>query len=382
MSEQNKYTIPEEYKETFETGLITAITQKSAGISRVAKQVSCNGKYHEMESIGTLSITERTQRHEAKPQGQEPLLGNRRYYPNMFAGNAWMSEDDFTLKGRLPIVLNTLHDGLAAAAEPLPDRVMLGVTDPSEDHLGNCLIASIGTNTLSTEAGLKSPYGGRRQGIMGINWTGLDGTEPEELPQQPMIGDTLASSYTDYSSGVKGLNLRKTNVLPINFTTDGTNVETDITEAKLRRIRTILAMKNIVTGMGEFCMAVTPLQMEKMMSSEHFVNALYRNSLHAQEDGTYLSSMLGIRFLVTPDVPIVNIGTSGAKKWVRANPVWRANSVEFGTWSTPKYTFGKVPQNWDSLEVTVQFAYGAGRRRIEDILTVHNYDETLDELNA
>lgn len=378
MSDINKYTIPEEYKETIETGLITAITQKSAGISKVAKQVSCNGAYHEMGTVGTLTIGERTKRHEEKPQGQEPMLGNRRFYPNMFAGLAWMSEDDFTLKGRLPIILNTLHDALSEAAEPLPDRVLLGVTDPSEAHGGNCLIASAATGTQ----GVKSPYGGRRQGLMGINWTGLDGTEEEVLPQQPFIKGALATSYTQYSSSLDGLDYRKTNVLPINFSTDGTNTETDITEAKLRRIRTILAMKNIVTGMGEFCMAVTPLQMEKMMSAEHFVNALYRNSLHAQEDGTYLSSMLGIRFLVTPDVPIVNIGTSGDQKWVRANPVWRASSVEFGTWATPKYKFREVNSNWDTLEVSVQFAYGAGRRRLEDVLTVHNFDETLAGLSV
>lgn len=378
MADINIYTIPEEYKPTWDDGIITAITQQSAGLTSVAKQVSPNGEYHEMTTRGGLTIDERKSRHEDKPDGQELKMGNRRFYPNMFAATAWLSRDDFKLKGRLPLALGDLRDALKDAAQPLPDRVLLGVTDPSTAHKGNTLIASAETGNQ----GEKSPYGGIRQGIMGINWTGLHGTEKEYLPQQPIIGDALATSYADYASSMDGLDLAKTNVIPVNYSLSGTPEDTGITYEKLLALRLALMQRHIMTGHEEFCMAITPMQLIQMQNSEMFKNALYRDALQLQADGTYIHSMLNIRFKVTVDVPIVNIGTSSNQKWVRACPVWRASSVMFGTWSNPEYELEKLQRKYDTVECTVQFAYGAGRRRLEDVLTMHCYEDSLAGLSV
>lgn len=360
----NIYSIPESYKPQFDTGIITAVSQPAAHLDDVAIKITGTGEYVEMDTRGKLKLEERKERHERKPLGQEIAFGRRRFYPNMFAGTATMSEDDLTLKDRLPLSLNTLVEELHKEAAPLPDRILLGVTDPQEAYAGNCLIDS---NALE-----KSPYGGRRQGLMGTNYTGEHGTTSEVLPQQPMMSDgTLAASYADYNTeaAIKNIDMRTTHVVPVNFSLKGgTATDSPLTFEKLMAVRLILQNKHVISGQGELCMAVTPMQMLMLIQDDRAQNSLY--GMQALQHG-YLSSFFGIRFIVTPDVPIVNIGTSDNPKWVRACPVWRKDAVEFATWDNVRSEIVKLSTHYDTWAVSLQCAYGAGRRRMDDIVTVH-----------
>lgn len=378
MNEQNIYTVPEEYKETWDSGITHAITQKSAGLTNIATCISCDGDYHEMTSVGTLQINERTARHERLPEGQEPRFGNRRFYKNAFAAFAKLSKDDFKFKGRFPLAMNMMHDLLADAAAPYPDRCLLGVTDPKDEYRGNCLIDT--ATRGSTEADT-SPYGGRREGLMGINWTGLNGTTPEVLPQQPLINGALATSYTQYANNLDGIDPKKSNVIPYNYALKGTPAGSGFVEEKVRGLKYFL-QKRFINSWGEFCMAVTPWQMAEIEDTEKWQNKDFRDSFKVQDDGSYISSLLGLRLVVTPDVPIVNIGTESDPKWVRACPVWRKSSLIFGTWQNPEYNLFPLQEtHYDSVGCTIQFAYGAGRRRVEDVLVMHCEEPELDGIS-
>ena len=135
------YSIPEEYRPTWESSMIEAITQPTANLTQFATRLTnCTGEYVQMQTIGSTDFARRKQRHEKKV-ADELMLGRRRIYPVAFGKALKMSKDDFTFKGGLPITLNTLHDALKNAAAPLPDRVFLGVE--YDEKLRNCVVASL-----------------------------------------------------------------------------------------------------------------------------------------------------------------------------------------------------------------------------------------------
>jgi hypothetical protein len=82
------------------------------------------------------------------------------------------------------------------------------------------------------------------------------------------------------------------------------------------------------------------------------------------------------------DVPIVNIGTEGEKKYVRACPMWVKDDVCFGVWDNPQFEMEKLSGYWDTILTTLQFAYGAGRKREESVIAIHCAEDGLRKLNA
>jgi hypothetical protein len=157
----------------------------------------------------------------------------------------------------------------------------------------------------------------------------------------------------------------------VNYVSNGTPVESGLTVDKLQAIPLFYADRNIAVG-TQYYMAITPRQAYDLITSDKLNSQEYGFQL--MKDGynnRYMTSLLGITFLITPDVPIVDINPSGTPKWVRACPVWRKQDVEFATWSSLKSEIEKVPLSYDEWVVSVQFAYGAGRRRLNTVLTVH-----------
>lgn len=368
----NIYTIPEEYRPTWENSMIEAITQPTAGLTQFATRLTnCTGEYVQMQSIGSTDFARRKQRHEKKI-AEEVKLGERRIYPVAFGKVLKLSKDDFTFKGGLPITLNTLHNVLNKAAAPLPDRVFLGVE--YDETLRNCVIAALtdkspywndGSDTVNTEE-----HAGQPGGILGPNLTGKAGETPIEIPKHPMLNGILATSFTDYATDIAGLDLRDTNVIPVHYTVggDGTLVESGLTLGKLEAGRLSLLLKHAITPSTPVNMAITPWQMMDLLRIDKLQNSLY--GFQALKDG-WFSEILNIRFHVTVDVPIVNIGTEGEPKYVRACPMWLTEDVEFGIWKNPEFEIEKLSGWWDTMLVSLQFAYGAGRKREETVMVIH-----------
>ncbi|MBR5184694.1 MAG: hypothetical protein IKW19_00205 [Akkermansia sp.] len=377
----NTLSIPEQYRSTWQSSMIEAITQPSTHLSELSSTLeNCTGEYVKMQTIGSATMARRKQRHE-KIVADELKLGNRRVYPAAFGAALKMSQDDFTFKGGLPITLNTMHDALNKAAQPYPDRVFLGVQ--YDETLGNCVIcpasdgspywndASDGVNT--------DTHSGQPGGIMGTNFAGETGTLTLELPKHPYIGKANATAYSEYASDLSGLVLSLTNVLPVNYSETGTPADCGLTIEKLLAARMGLLMRHVINQNTEVCLAITPWQMMDLIKLDKLQNGLY--GFQALKTG-WFSSMLGIRFLVTVDVPIVNIGTEGEKKYVRACPMWVKDDVCFGVWDNPQFEMEKLSGYWDTILTTLQFAYGAGRKREESVIAIHCAEDGLRKLNA
>lgn len=381
MADLNIYTIPESFRSTWEAGLISAVTQASAGLNACARQFSEKAKFHEMQSRGSAVIHQRIQRHQ-KIVADELDFGQRRIYPVGYYAAKRFSTDDLTLKGDLPLSMNLMREAIMEAAAPLPDQVFLGVK-PSEEYDFNCVINPQSDKSFyygTTDDEEPVTHAGTAQGLMGVNFTGQDGVNPEVLPQQPMLGSALATSYADYTDSLIGLNFRKTNVIPVNYTASGTPADSGLTIEKLRAVLLAFRMRHIDPLRTQIWMAITPQQMDNLLGIEEFKNSLYTNK-QATETGVVMSAF-GINFKVTVDVPIVNIGTEGAKKFVRACPVWTKDTAAFGVWANPKTRINELPDYVDTVQCLVTFAYGAGRRKLEEVITVHCAEYELQKFNS
>lgn len=361
--------------------MIEAITQPTAHLSELATTLeNCTGEYVKMQTIGSATMARRKQRHE-KIVADELKLGNRRVYPAAFGAALKMSQDDFTFKGGLPLTLNTMHDALNKAAQPYPDRVFLGVQ--YDETLGNCTIcpASDGSPYWNdaTDGVNTDTHAGQPGGIMGVNFAGDTGTTTLELPKHPYIGNKNATAYSEYATDLSGLVLSRTNVIPVNYSETGTPADCGLTIEKLLNAKMGLLMRHVITQNAEVCLAITPRQMMDLLLIDKLQNGLY--GFQSLKTG-WFSSILGIRFLVSVDVPIVNIGTEGEKKYVRACPMWVKEDVCFGVWDNPQFEMEKLSGYWDTVLTTLQFAYGAGRKREESVLAIHCAEPELAKLNA
>lgn len=394
MATTNIYTIPESYRSTWDERMITAITEPSANLTDFFSVLpETTGKYVEMQTSGTLSIHRRTQRHEQK-QWQEPKFGKRRAHPILFAATGSLSEDDLILEGKLPFSANTISTMLYEAAKPIPDRVALGVvvagyetTDDGE----KVFVQTLGGNCVIAPKGDKSPYksatlNGQPEGLLGVNWTGENGTTAEEFPIQPMIGNVLADDYSDYSGGdasaVFALNMKDTNVIPVNYKGDETPADCGLTIEKIMAVKLILMNKFVLDLGEEFCMAITPQQAQDLMKLDKLQNGLYGFQL--LKEGKLMTSLIGVRFLITPNVPLVDISDPDAEtaKWVRACPVWRKSAAAFGVWDSPKTEVEKLSGYYDTYLVSVEFGYGSCRRRPNEILCVHCAEGQLSQYSS
>ena len=366
MPEYDKYTIPEMYRSEWDATIIKGYTQPSAHLSQFAMTLpNPSGEFVKMQMVGKADVQRRKHRFEKK-EWSEPKGNERRVYPVMFASTLALSDDDFVLKGGLPMDLGTLHDLVTEAAQPYPDRVFLGVV--YDDKLENCVVAPEGDNSPyynPDDTDDTKRHNGQPGGLLGVNYMGKGGTDKIIFPTQPYIGSGIASSYADYSTTMDGLSLRKTSVIPVNYAKTGNTIaDSGITIEKLQAARTALVLRHALQANEEVCMAITPWQMDDLVSIEKLQNKDY--GFQALKTGG-LNEFLNIRFLVTTDVPIVNVGG----KWVRSCPMWKRTAAAFGTWQGTKHEVSKQEDYYDLWTVSIQFGYGAARRREEDIICVH-----------
>lgn len=379
----NNLTIPQSYMETMQDGMIPVLTQQSANIAATMSPLAnCTGEYTRILTRGSLEATRRTQRFEDKV-AEEIKTGERIVRPNLFTKTTALSSDDLILKGELPVNMQVLQEVLREAAAPWPDRVALGVDiakDADGDTVldGNCIIpAHTSASPYLTKTGdFANGFGG----ILGVNFVGQHGLSTETLTQQPFINGDHATKYADYASDLAGLDPKKTNVIPVNYTRTGTPEDSGLTIEKIEAITKFLRYRFVNVTNYQFFMAITPEQASDLFNDEKLQKSNY-GSFMTIENGAP-KSLLGINFVITPDVPIVNIGTAAAAKWVRVCPVWRKESVGFGTWEDMSMEIVKNPLKIDQWLVTVNFGYGAARKRPEDIICVHCDEVGLHAFNG
>lgn len=390
----------EMYRGELADTLVSPLEQSSAHLESACTVVKASGEYKEMDTIGAFTLKQREKMYEDKDP-QEMNFGKRRYHDIAFAGAVRISRDVLTHKGGFPIFAERMQTGLYNAARPIPDRVILGVMkskDAGITTLGeNCVLPSnVSESTISLAAtdgsiykgsgypGATSASAGMPQGIMGPNQTGMRGETIEHLPQQPVLSDAtssiLASGYNAYKSDISKLDARLTNVVTYNYTETGTPSPSDMTLAKLMFARLCFAERNALSD--DLCAAITPRQAMSLLMSKETNSSDWGFHWLRDSNGKWLESALGIRFLVTPDVPLVNIGTAASPVWVRSCPVWRKQDIEFGIWDSVQADIVSYDHKYDEIVASIQCAFGAGRLRPETVISIHCVEPGLARYNG
>lgn len=181
------------------------------------------------------------------------------------------------------------------------------------------------------------------------------------LPMQPVVlgATTPISKYTDYvESSV--LNLRKTNVIPVNYVESGTPKLSGWTPGKLTAAVTAMRARKKT---GRLALAVTPQQALNILNDEQMRNMLYGHQV--LKDGMP-DSILGVKLLVTDHVPLVNVGG----RWCRACPLWAVDDLIYAIWEDVRFEVRQPQHLKSTIYAGATLMWGATRRREESFITI------------
>lgn len=325
-------------------------------------------------TVGSTELNRMEMRfQEANPE--ELAFGQRWMSQSYFEKFLHWSTIDPDFFVNLPVNSSMFVKALGDAVQRAKDYEVLGtVRDTRVDSPTYKHVIKREVDTLYTDAVDGSPFkGGSTGGYFGDAYCGKRGEQKVSLPQQPLLvnGTAPIETYTQFTKGSQ-LDYEKSNVLPVNFASTGSLSISGLTIDKLMAVGE-MAMSRFMEG--ELIMAITPKQVADLRREEKLQKQDY--GFQSLRTG-WVQELFGIKFVVTPAVPIINVGTTAAPKWVRACPVWRKADLWYGTWRSSKFHMrpptGKMI---DEMLVGVTMGIGAARTCEESCITVH-CDEALD----
>ena len=381
----NTYKINEEYRPSWDNMIIHAIQEPSANLQQFAVPFVGEGEYKKFQTDGNAQIFRRTGRKQILGEAPEISFGERYIYPSMYYSQIGMSLDDLVLKGDLPVSFEMLDKKLREAIPPVMDKAFYGVTYSST--LSNCYIPATtskspyaATDALCADQGLLGTAYVLRGELATRTATGI------KLHQQPCLGygpdKAAATSYADYDTASElQLNMKETSVIPVNWVESGaTPVDSGMTLEKLMTVKHAFMARNVISDMNHVLnCAITMRQFDDLAHDAKLQNIDFGYQLI--KNGVPLE-IYGVRLIISEHVPIVNIGSSGAPKWVRSCPVWIDDAVGFGTWDATKMYFEKVPNTIDYYRHVLSFGIGCGRLRDEAVVCIHCAERPLARLDA
>ncbi len=373
-------SVIEMYEKT-RTKMLREQLQKTTSVVAPYAQVvhGCNGKMYEFPFVGMTELNYRDSRMQ-EIDATELEFGKRFMKPNLFEKFLKFSTDDEKFLAGLPVNSTTMVTQLAHAAARAKDPLLLGTclcVDNSSPVKGQYIIMPSGGGVfLDPTDG--SPYkAGSTGGLLGDNYVGDMGTEKAVLPMQPylMSGGLTTTYLTQYTGEAStALDFKRTNVIPCNWSEDGTATNTGLTVEKILAVIQAFEERYGFSGGRKLCMAITPRQKRELIQDERMQNKDF--GFQALKTGC-VNELLGIHFLVTDAVPMVNVGTAGAPQWVRACPVWRPEELLYGVWEDAKFYLRKPDTYIDKMLVGVTLGLGACRTREETVLTVHCWEGNI-----
>lgn len=372
--------IVDTYEGTYTKMMRHQLQQQKSHIEPYATPVGkCNGKMYRLPfTFDTAEMNVRQQRYQ-KIVADEPVVTQRWMSKSLYERFRKMSTDDEKFLDNIPINAKAIIQSLTKAAVRVKDYELFGtIKDTREGSATRGFSIVRGVNTIDAAAVNGSPYkGGSTGGIFGDNYGGERGEIPIPLPIQPMLNSGTApiEEWTQFAKAA-WLDKARTNVIPVNYKLGGTLEPTGMTIEKLVAVGACYMARY---SEGGVIMGITPQQVMELQMEDKLQNSLY--GFQSLRTG-WVQELLGIHFVVTPAVPIVNIGTESAPKWVRACPVWRKEDLVFGIWEDAKFHVRPpVGDNLDELLYGVTFGMGAARLTEETFLTVL-CDEGLGERPA
>lgn len=358
------------YQNTRSDMFMEALQQKISKLEPFATRIDMQkGKYFRIPYVGKAELKPRTQRFQPI-EADEMDYGWRGIKPGLFSSWKKMSTDDPLFLNDLPITLDLFVRELGKAVERAKDLVLLGTTldtGASSHTKGEYIIKKY--NTVDSSATDGSPYkDGTTGGLFGDNYGGETGATKYSLPQMVRLrGETDVVSSNDEYTGesTTPIDTKLTNVVPFNYVPTGSLAASGITIEKILFALLCLQDRDAIESGEQVCMAITPKQQMELMMIEKLQN---KNYGFDQLKTGFISSFLGVKFIVTPKLPLVKVN---ATKWVRACPIWVQKDLIYATPQSVRFQLGEDPTTEDTMRAGVKFGMGAARTREETFISIH-----------
>lgn len=356
------------YAKTRTTTFVRELQKEVSDLEGKCKLVNAgNGKMYQFPIHGSTEMGFRKQRKE-EITGTELSYAYRDMLPLLMTKWLDYSTDDPLFLANLPINVTNGAKELAHAAARMKDQIFMGTWRDlvvSSPTYGEYVIRK--HNSVNADAVDGSPYnGGTTSGIFGDAYVGERGEERVALAQQPVLmgAVTPIAKHTDYTSGCV-LNLRLTNVVPYNYVKSGTPTGTGLNVDKMAAAIQCFAARN---AKGTKYIAITPQQALDIMTDEKFQNKLYG---HCVIVNGLPASIMGVQVVITDTVPLVNVGTPEAPKFVRSCPMWVGEDLIYGIWQNMEIRVRQRDDMEDLLQVGARLGMGCARQREETFVCIH-----------
>lgn len=364
----NTKDITEMLRDAYQPELIEDLQDKVQSYAPFVTHVDASGKQVEFNSIGSVEAGFRVGKWDKKVD-QEPLYGRRSMRPVSLALSLKYAKDDMTLKGDFAAGPADFIRQMGYAFNRGIDAVVLGVVLKTMKKSSSDTGRNYWTIAPSTDLTAPASFynGAALGGIVGTTYVGDTLTTPETLDQKALLRDGSFLAATNTTATANDLDMVLTGVIPAGYSPKGAFVLSGLTVEKVLALREAMESRNAVEPGEVINLAITPAMKYELIRDERLWNN--QTGFQTLRNGLF-SDLLGVRFLVTNKVPIVNVGTTAAPVWQFACPAWKSSEVLMGMWDDLDFEITKPEDHWGKYRIAAQCALGCARRRKESVILV------------
>jgi len=280
---ETKLTMEQMFRSKHENIWNTKIQQRAALLNNhVTLQRNCSGKSINMDFHGTTRMKEYRGRFE-KITWSHPDFAKRVMRRRKFYNSIPLEEDDKIDMAKLDFAATEVIDMQMPAIARMYDEVILGVVYDESKKLYRVRTAADGVCG----------------GILGINYTGDEGTTFEHLESDPTHHNVIAANYV----------------------ATGSPVESGMGIDKLVNLHTRYLQLNCFDH-SDIVVAISPLQHQDLMREEELRNLDY--GFNCLTDGR-VNNFMHCKFIVTNMLPLDENGHRQCVAWLKSK-------VKFGVW--------------------------------------------------
>lgn len=364
----NNKDITEMLRDAYQPELIEDLQDKVQSYAPFVTHIDASGKQVEFNSIGSVEAGFRVGKWDKKVD-QEPLYGRRSMRPVSLALSLKYAKDDMTLKGDFAAGPADFIRQMGYAFNRGIDAVVLGVVLKNMKKSASDVGRPYWTIAPSTDLAAPASFynGAALGGIVGTAYIGDTLTTPETLDLQARLNDGTLLAPDNTKAKALDLDMVLTGVIPAGYSPKGAFVLCGLTVEKVLALREAMESRNAIEPGEVINLAITPAMKYELIRDERLWNN--QNGFQTLRNGLF-SELLGVRFLVTNKVPIVNVGSSEAPAWQFACPAWKSSEVMMGMWDDLDFEITKPEDHWGKYRIAAQCALGCARRRKETVMLV------------
>lgn len=344
-------------RDTYRKNLILELQQRTSKYKDYVTWLpGASGKRIEFNGRGTTEVDFRTQRfEEARPD--ELTFFKRSMLPVGIVKSMHYSDDDRTLAGDFSVASADFIEEMSNGFARKSDSLILGTVRNEERKRWEIAQGTGGGVTMP--AGFYN--GGAIGGILGPAYVG------EHLNELETVSMEAATTKGEAYDG-SNLDWENTSVIPADYSSTGTPELSGITIDKLLAPIQAMEERDALEDNTTINMAITPGMKTELMRMDEFKNRDFGRSSFVH--GFY-DNFLNIRFLVTKQIPKVDVTINGQTKEVYACPVWRTEDIVAAWWEHVTFDIVRPDRMIDEILIKAKASMGCTRRRHNTVMTVH-----------